>query len=94
MGIISTELSDYVIFTNDNPRSENPDNIILDMTKDLVCNNYEIIKDRKDAIRKGVSMLDKNDILLVLGKGHENYQIINGIKYHFNDKEEEKSIKT
>ena len=51
--------------------------------------------DRKDAIRKGVSMLDKNDILLVLGKGHENYQIINGIKYHFNDKEEVlKSIKT
>ena len=88
MGIISTELSDYVIFTNDNPRSENPDDIILDMTKDLISNNYEVIKDRGEAIRKGVSMLSKNDILLVLGKGHENYQIINGIKYHFNDKEE------
>ena len=95
MGIISTELSDYVIFTNDNPRSENPDDIILDMTKDLVSNNYEVIKDRGEAIRKGVSMLSKSDILLVLGKGHENYQIINGIKYHFNDKEEVlKSIKT
>ena len=88
MGIISTELSDYVIFTNDNPRSENPDNIILDMTKDLISNNYEVIKDRREAIEKGVSKLAKNDILLVLGKGHENYQIINGIKYHFNDKEE------
>mgnify|MGYP003309465698 CR=1 FL=1 len=95
MGIISTELSDYVIFTNDNPRSENPDDIILDMTKDLISSNYEIIKDRREAIRKGVSMLNKNDILLVLGKGHENYQIINGIKYHFNDKEEvSKCIKT
>lgn len=95
MGIISTELSDYVIFTNDNPRSENPDDIILDMTKDLISNNYEVIKDRKEAIRKGVNMLSKNDILIVLGKGHENYQIINGIKYHFNDKEEVlKCIKT
>lgn len=88
MGIISTELSDYVIFTNDNPRSENPDDIISDMTKDLISNNFEIIKDRKDAIIKGVSLLNKNDILLILGKGHENYQIINGISYHFNDKEE------
>lgn len=88
MGIISTELSDYVIFTNDNSRSENPNDIINDMICDLVCNNYEIILDRKEAIKKGISMLRKNDILLVLGKGHESYQIINGISYHFNDKEE------
>lgn len=88
MGIISTELSDYVIFTNDNPRSENPSDIVNDMTCDLISNNYEIILDRKSAIEKGVSLLEKNDILLILGKGHENYQIINGISYHFNDKEE------
>lgn len=88
MGIISTELSDYVIFTNDNPRSENPSDIVNDMTCDLISNNYEIILDRKSAIEKGVSLLEKNDILLILGKGHENYQVINGISYHFNDKEE------
>ena len=88
MGIISTELSDYVIFTSDNPRSENPKDIINDITCDLVSNNYEIILDRKDAIIKGIQLLSKNDILLILGKGHEDYQIINGISYHFNDKEE------
>ena len=88
MGIISTELSDHVIFTNDNPRSENPNDIVSDMVCDLVCNNYEVILDRKNAIEKGISMLKKNDILLILGKGHESYQVVNGIKYHFNDKEE------
>lgn len=88
MGLISTNLSDYVIFTNDNPRDENPSGIINDITNNLLNNNYEIIEDRKSAIKKGVSMLCKNDILLILGKGHEDYQIINGVKYHFNDKEE------
>lgn len=88
MGIISTELSDYVIFTNDNPRSEKEEDIINDMTKDLVCDNYEIIFDRRKAIIKGMDLLNKNDILLILGKGHEDYQIVNGISYHFSDKEE------
>lgn len=88
MGIISTELSDYVIFTNDNPRSEKEEEIVKDITCDLVSNNYEILYDRKSAIKRGIELLNKNDILLILGKGHENYQIINGIRYHFNDKEE------
>lgn len=88
MGIISTNLSDYVIFTNDNPRDENPNDIINDIVKNLSNSNYKIILDRKDAIKEGIKMLNKNDILLILGKGHEDYQIINGVKYHFNDKEE------
>ena len=79
--------SDYVIFTNDNPRSENPNNIISDMLHNLDKFNYEIILNREKAIIKGIQMLEKNDILLVLGKGHENYQIINGVKHHFDDKE-------
>lgn len=78
--------SDNVIFTMDNPRSENPNNIISDMLHNLDKYNYEIILNRKKAIIKGIQMLDKNDILLVLGKGHENYQIINGIKYDFDDR--------
>ena len=86
MGLISTNNSDYVIFTNDNPRYENPDIIINDMTNNLDSNNFEIIKDRKEAIIKGIKMLD-NNILLILGKGHEDYQIINGIKHHFSDQE-------
>ena len=78
--------SDYVIFTNDNPRGENPNNIISDMLHNLDKYNYEIILNRKKAIIKGIQMLDKNDILLLLGKGHENYQIIDGVKYDFDDR--------
>lgn len=79
--------SNYVIFTNDNPRWENPNNIISDMLHNLDKFNYEIILNREKAIEKGIQMLEKNDILLVLGKGHENYQTIKGVKYHFDDKE-------
>lgn len=88
MGIISTDLSDYVIFTNDNPRSEDMNQIINDIIYDIDKNNYEVILDRKKAITKGIDLLKNNDILFILGKGHEEYQIINGIKYHFSDKEE------
>ena len=87
MSNIACSSSDYVIFTNDNPRNENPNNIISDMLHNLDKFNYEIILNREKAIIKGIQMLDKNDILLVLGKGHENYQIINGVKHHFDDKE-------
>ena len=88
MGKISTDLSDYVIFTNDNPRDEDPKSILNDITNELNNNNYEIIEDRGIAIKKGISMLKKDDILLILGKGHEKYQIMNGIKYYFSDKDE------
>ena len=88
MANISVNMSDYVIFTSDNPRKENLKNIINDMICNLNKNNYEICLDRKDAIRKGIDLLEKNDILFILGKGHEEYQEIDNIKYHFNDKEE------
>ena len=87
MSKIACDNSDYVIFTNDNPRYENPNNIISNMLHNLDKFNYEIILNREKAIIKGIQMLEKNDILLVLGKGHENYQIINGVKHHFDDKE-------
>lgn len=88
MGDIAVKNSDYVIFTSDNPRDENPKEILRDMTKDLKNENYEIIENRKEAIKKGVKLLSKKDYLLILGKGHEDYQIINNNKYHFDDKEE------
>ena len=86
MGSISTKLSDYVIFTNDNPRDEDPISILNDITINLRKNNYEIIENRKEAILACLNMLN-NNILLILGKGHEDYQIIKGIKHHFSDKE-------
>ncbi len=88
MGKLSTKYSDYVIFTSDNPRDENPEIILDEITKTLTTTNYEIVLKREDAIKKGIQMLVNNDILLVLGKGHENYQLINGIKHHFDDVEE------
>ena len=88
MGEIATKNSDYVIFTSDNPRDENPEDILKDITKDLKCTNFEVIENRKEAIKKGVKLLKKQDYLLILGKGHEDYQIIKNKKYHFDDKEE------
>ena len=81
--------SDYAIFTNDNPRTEDEKQIMDDITKDLTSDdNYEVIYDRAEAIKKAMSMLGENDILMVLGKGHETYQIVGTEKIHFSDKEE------
>lgn len=87
MGRIATELSDSVIITNDNPRNENPETIIEDIKKGIIKNNYEIILDREEAIKKAIMERDDSAIVLIAGKGHENYQIIHGVKHHFSDKE-------
>ena len=87
MGGIASDNSDYVIFTNDNPRNEDPNLIMNDILEGVHNKNYEVIFDRKAAIDKGVSMLEDNDVLLILGKGHEDYQIIKGVKYHLDDME-------
>ena len=87
MGKISTDLSDYVIFTSDNPRYENPRKILKDITCKLDNDNYKIIVKRKKAIKSAIQMLTKNDILLVLGKGHEDYQIIKDKVIPFSDKD-------
>ena len=87
MGSLVLSLSNKVIFTNDNPRDEDPNQIISDLLKNNSNNNYIIELDRKKAIKKGIKLLNNNDILLILGKGHEDYQIIGNNKTHFNDKE-------
>ncbi len=88
MGKIATAKSDYVIFTSDNPRGEDPNEILDEMTKKIRKTNFEVVADRKDAIKKGISLLENNDILLVLGKGHEDYQIIGSTKFPFSDFDE------
>lgn len=75
IGKIVTELSDYAIFTEDNSRNENTCDIIEDITKDLTAQNYNIILDRKEAIKQAFRLSKRNDVILVLGKGAENYQI-------------------
>ncbi|NOY65616.1 MAG: UDP-N-acetylmuramoyl-L-alanyl-D-glutamate--2,6-diaminopimelate ligase [Nitrospirae bacterium] len=87
MGAIASELSDLVIITSDNPRSEPPESIIDDIKKGIKKNNYIIEPDRRKAIFKAAGMARKGDILLLAGKGHEDYQEIKGVRYKFNDRE-------
>ncbi|MFN4083789.1 MAG: UDP-N-acetylmuramoyl-L-alanyl-D-glutamate--2,6-diaminopimelate ligase [Bacteroidia bacterium] len=90
MGDVSTKLSTKVIFTSDNPRNENPEEIIAEMQKGVAPLHYKKtlkITDRKEAIKAAVNMAKKGDIILIAGKGHENYQEINGVKYPFDDRE-------
>lgn len=87
IGNIASKYSDYVYFTSDNPRTEEPNEIINDMIKKVDKDNYEVILEREDAIKKAIGELKQDDILLVLGKGHENYQIIGKEKFPFNDTE-------
>jgi UDP-N-acetylmuramoyl-L-alanyl-D-glutamate--2,6-diaminopimelate ligase len=90
MADVASELSTKVIFTSDNPRNEDPEAILDDMQKGVKPLHYKKtlrISDRKEAIKTAVSMAKKGDIILVAGKGHENYQEIKGVKHHFDDKE-------
>lgn len=87
MGEISSKLSDFTIITSDNPRSENPEKIIDDIEKGLLNKNYERILNREDAIKRAIEITQKNDVVLIAGKGHETYQILNDKTIHFDDKE-------
>ncbi len=85
MAKIATKLSNLAIFTDDNPRWEDNNQIIADMVLDLEAENYFIIRDRKIAIESALTLGQKDDIVIILGKGHENYQEIKGQKYPFSD---------
>ena len=89
MAQTACDLSDRVILTSDNPRTENPDTILMDMQEGLTSaakRKYISIVDRKEAIKTAVSFANSEDIILVAGKGHEKYQHIKGIKYPFDYK--------
>lgn len=89
--------SDRVILTSDNPRNENPQDILNDMLEGVDIVNKRkvlVIADRREAIKTACMLAQPNDVILVAGKGHEDYQIINGIKHHFDDKEEIKNAIT
>ena len=88
IGKLVTENSGFAIFTSDNPRHENEENILNDMTKELTKDNYISVVNRKEAIKKGISMLENKDILLILGKGHEDSQIIGNDEFPFKDRDE------
>jgi UDP-N-acetylmuramoyl-L-alanyl-D-glutamate--2,6-diaminopimelate ligase len=89
MAEVACEYSDKVIFTSDNPRNEDPLQILKDIEAGVnvvARKKYITIPDRREAIKTAVSLSDKDDIVLVAGKGHEKYQEIKGVKYEFDDK--------
>jgi len=87
MGKVVSDLSDYAIVTSDNPRHEDPLKIIESILAGMRPNIYEVIPDRHEAIKKAVKMMDKDkDVLLIAGKGHETYQLVNGVKHDFDDR--------
>ena len=91
MAQAACDFSDKAIFTSDNPRSEEPDQILKDMETGLntaAKRKYITISDRREAIKTAYSLANPGDIILVAGKGHEKYQEIKGVKHHFDDKEE------
>ncbi len=87
MGRVVEEKSDIAIVTSDNPRTEDPDLIIEDIKKGLTRDNHIIIPDRRMAIFKALELVQKDDIVLIAGKGHEDYQILKDRTIHFDDRE-------
>jgi UDP-N-acetylmuramoyl-L-alanyl-D-glutamate--2,6-diaminopimelate ligase len=90
MAKIACELSTKLILTSDNPRNEKPEDIIADMLSglDILDKKKTIcITDRAEAIKTSVMLANPGDVILIAGKGHENYQEVNGVKHHFDDKE-------
>ena len=91
----AARLSDRLIITSDNPRFEEPQDIIRDMLAGLNAEDMQktlSIADRREAIRTACMLAQKGDVVLVAGKGHEDYQEVKGVKHHFDDKEELKKI--
>ncbi len=91
----AAKLSDELVLTSDNPRFENPDDILADMQAGLDTDAMKhtlAITDRRQAIRTAVRLAQPGDVILIAGKGHEDYQEIQGVKHHFDDREEVEKI--
>ncbi len=88
MGKIAYEYSDFVIITNDNPRNEEPESIISDILLGIPnLDKVLVIPDRREAIFKALSLKGEEDLVVIAGKGHEDYQIVKGRREHFSDRE-------
>ncbi|WP_226037933.1 UDP-N-acetylmuramoyl-L-alanyl-D-glutamate--2,6-diaminopimelate ligase [Aquibacillus saliphilus] len=86
MAEVATNFADVAIFTSDNPRSEDPRDIVNDMVAGISKDNYKVTLDRKDAIENVINIAEKDDIILIAGKGHETYQIIGDQVNEFDDR--------
>ena len=90
MGHIGVKIADHTIVTSDNPRTEDPEAIIRDIVKGIqdTDGSFEVVTDRRKAIRRAMSIAGKDDIIVLAGKGHETYQEICGVKHHLDEREE------
>ena len=90
MGEIGVKYSDIAVITSDNPRTEDPEAIIRDILQGVApeLGVYHVICDRRQAIRYAMDIAEKDDIIILAGKGHETYQEINGVKHHLDEREE------
>jgi UDP-N-acetylmuramoyl-L-alanyl-D-glutamate--2,6-diaminopimelate ligase len=86
MAQIAVQYADSAIFTSDNPRSENPETILKDMTDGVKEGNFTVITDRKQAIEHAIAEASSDDVILIAGKGHETYQIIGTEVFEFDDR--------
>lgn len=87
MGKIGVDLSDIAIITSDNPRTEEPSAIIDDIVAGIDKDNYIVVENRKDAIAKAIDIAESGDVVVIAGKGHEDYQILKTGKIHFDERE-------
>ena len=88
MGSIGAKIADIAVVTSDNPRTEDPSAIISDIVKGLTdAKNYVIVENRQEAIHYAMDIAEKDDIIVLAGKGHETYQEIMGVKYHMDERE-------
>jgi UDP-N-acetylmuramoyl-L-alanyl-D-glutamate--2,6-diaminopimelate ligase len=95
MANIASSMSNKIIITSDNPRTEDPIDIIADMEAGVEPQNQRktlSIVDRKQAIKTACQLASPNDIILIAGKGHETYQEVNGVRHHFDDMETVKEL--
>ena len=92
MGKIVSELSDFVWLTSDNPRSEDPMKIIQQVASGFTTGNYSVALDRKEAIREAITSSEDQDIVMLLGKGDESTQEVNGVFLPFSDRDIAKEV--
>ena len=87
MGKIGSELSDIAVITSDNPRTEEPMDIIQDVILGITKENYVLVENRREAIKEAIKMAQKGDVIVIAGKGHEDYQILKDEVIHFDERE-------
>ncbi len=87
MGVVACDLADWSIMTSDNPRNEDPQSIVDQILSGCSKDNYEVILNREEAIRRALALAEKGDVVVLAGKGHEDYQIFKDRTIHFDDRE-------